>query len=844
MIRLPIHDLLPELRGALKEHPAVVLTAPPGSGKTTAVPPALLAEPWLDGQCIIMLEPRRLAARLTAHYMATQLGEAVGRTIGYRVRFENQVSKETRIEVVTEGVFVRRIQEDPALTGVGLVIFDEFHERSLLSDLALALCLDAAVGLREDLKILVMSATLDTGAVSRLLDKAPAIEGRGQCYPVTVDYLPLPAHADPEQNPGIIAAQTYDAVRHALIKTDGDLLVFLPGTGEIIRTQKLLGEEPAAGFTVLPLYGDLPLAAQAQAVAPPDPAGRRRVILATPIAETSITIEGVSTVIDSGWRRAPRFHPDSGLTRLALQRISKASAAQRTGRAGRVGPGRCYRLWNQATEHSLRPFDPPEILEADLAQFVLELARWGVNGPQALRWLDPPPAGHVAQARELLYNLDALDQQGRITPLGEKMARLPLHPRLAHLLLRGAAQGLHQLACDLAALLSERDILKERDRSADIDDRLQALTAYREQGAAAVRALGGDPGGCRRVDRVSHQLRKILGRGDKRKIEPLHAGELLAQAYPDRIAQQRPGQPQLYKLTSGRAVRLACHDRLSNHEYLAVAALDAGKAEGRIFLAAPLDKPALLADWAGHIEEHKIVAWDSATESVTAMRQHRLGALVLDAAPLPSPPREAVLHALLDGIRALGLAALPWSNTARALQARIESLRHWQPRDGWPEVSDAHLTETLADWLAPYLTGVRSREQLKKLDLAAILVNFMPWDKQQQLERQAPEHLTVPSGSRIRLHYTPEGAPPVLAVRLQELFGLAETPTVANGRVAVMLHLLSPARRPIQITQDLKGFWNNAYHEVRKELKGRYPKHHWPDDPWQAAPTARAKPRK
>ncbi|MEW6594270.1 MAG: ATP-dependent helicase HrpB [Thermodesulfobacteriota bacterium] len=843
MTTLPIHDILPELRTALTQQPAVVVAAPPGSGKTTVVPPALLDEPWLRGQKIIMLEPRRLAARLTASFMASQRGEAVGQAIGYRVRFEQQVSPATRVEVVTAGLFIRRLQEEPELSGVGLVIFDEFHERSLDLDLALALCLDASQ-LRDDLRLLVMSATLDTAAVSRLLNNAPVMEAHGRSYPVEVAYLPPPATFPLEPAPREIADQMATAVRKALREQPGDLLAFLPGTGEIIRTAELLASAPeAAGVAILPLHGDLPLGAQSQAVAP-DPGGRRRVILATPIAETSLTIEGISTVIDSGWRRAPRFQAESGLTRLTLQRISKASAAQRAGRAGRLGPGHCYRLWREEVGHGLREFDPPEILDADLAQLVLELARWGVSDPAALRWLDPPPAGHLAQARELLQGLDTVDDHGRITDLGRRMTMLPVHPRLAHLLLAGAAAGNGALACDLAALLSERDILKDRDRSADLDDRLHALNAFRKKGAAAVRALGGDPGGCRRVEQVSRQLRQLLPKVAVKIGSPMDPGSLVAAAYPDRIAQRRPGQPRHYKLATGRAAKLADHDRLALHEYLAVASLDAGKSEGRIFLAAPLDLAGLKEAMGTRIEIREEVAWDDAAGTVTALRQRRLGALVLESRPLAKPHPEAIQAAMVAGIARLGLEALPWSEAARGLQARIESLRRWQPEAEWPDLSDAHLAATVNDWLGPALTAIRSREQLGRLDLHAILLGLLPWEKQRSLDQLAPTHLTVPSGSRVRLQYHADGSAPVLAVRLQELFGLAETPTVADGRIPVVLHLLSPARRPIQITQDLKGFWNSAYHEVKKELKGRYPKHHWPDDPWVAQPTSRAKPRK
>jgi ATP-dependent helicase HrpB len=844
MIKLPIHEILPELQAQLASCEAVILSAPPGSGKTTVAPLALLAEPWLAGRTILMLEPRRLAARLAAAFMARHLGEEVGQTVGYRVRFESKVSPATRVEVITEGVFTRRLQADPELAGVGLVIFDEFHERSLQADLALTLCLDVMSGLRDDLKILIMSATLDTGAVSRLLDNAPVVMGEGQTYPVGVEY----GRGGQLVQPREIAKQVSASIHRALAEHPGDILAFLPGAAEIRYTQSLLsGALPPADIVIHALYGDLSLAAQNAAVQP-DRKGKRRIILATPIAETSITIEGIYTVVDSGWKRSPQFDPNSGLSRLITQRISRASATQRAGRAGRLGPGHCYRLWSLGEDHGLKPFDPPEILSADLSQLVLDLARWGVHEPDALRWLDSPPAGHFAQAQSVLLALGALDHQGRITPLGRKMAELPTHPRLGHMLLAAAEHGASGLACDLAALLSERDILKGRDRSADIEDRLHALAAFHNHGAAAARSLDADIDACRRVTQTSRQLRDHLpkvasNKGSEVAMLTVSAGELLALAFPDRIAQRRLEGHGQYKLTSGRGALLPAHDRLAAHEYLAVAELDAGRIEGRIFLAAPLAKEVLLALFAPRLEQEEKVYWEDQSASVKAQRLLRLDALILEATPLIKPSSEAVLAALLSGIRSLGLAALPWSDKARELQARLESMHFWQPEAGWPDVSDACLLQSLEQWLRPYLTGMRSAEQLRRLDLYAILCGMLDWQQQSRLEREAPTHLTVPSGSHVRLHYTP-GESPVLAVRLQEMFGLADTPKICNNRVPVLLHLLSPAQRPVQITQDLHGFWQGAYHEVKKELRGRYPKHHWPDDPWLAQPTRRIKSRK
>ena len=818
-----------------------MLSAPPGSGKTTVAPLALLAEPWLAGRTILMLEPRRLAARLAATFMARQLGEEVGQTVGYRVRFEAKVSRATRVEVVTEGVLTRRMQADPELAGIGLVIFDEFHERSLQADLALALCLDVMSGLRDDLKLLIMSATLDIGAVSRLLDNAPVVLGAGQSYPVGVEYCRVvqPFQAQPRE----IAKQVAATIHKALVEQPGDILAFLPGAAEIRFTQALLAPALSANeIAIHPLYGDLSLGAQTAAVQP-DREGRRRIILATPIAETSITIEGIHTVVDSGWKRSPQFDPNSGLSRLTTQRISHASATQRAGRAGRLGPGHCYRLWSMGEDHGLKPFDPPEILAADLSQLVLDLARWGVHTPEALRWLDPPPAGNFAQAQSVLLALGALNQQGRITPLGRKIAELPAHPRLGHMLLSAAQHGATDLACDLAALLSERDIIKGRERSADIEDRLHALTVFRNDGPAAAKALDADTDGCRRVIQTSRQLREHLPKPANNTATAATAGELLALAFPDRIAQRRAEGRGQYKLTSGRGAVLPAHDRLAAYEYLAVAELDAGKIEGRIFLAAPLAKESLLSFFPDRLQREEKVFWDEQSATVKSQRLMRLDELILEAAPLAKPSAEAVLGALLSGIRSLGLAALPWSDKARELQARLESMRLWLPEAGWPEVSDAYLLEDLEQWLAPYLSGMRSAEHLKKLDLFTILTARLDWQQQGRLDREAPTHLTVPSGSRVKLRYTP-GEPPVLAVRLQEMFGLADTPKVCNNTVPVLLHLLSPAQRPMQITQDLRGFWEGAYHEVKKELRGRYPKHHWPDDPWQAQPTSRIKPRK
>jgi ATP-dependent helicase HrpB len=832
---LPINGVLPALSEALAGSPAAVLSAPPGSGKTTIVPLELIRQDWLKGQSILLLEPRRLAARAAAMRMAELLGEPVGETVGYRVRFDSKVSQKTRIEVVTEGILTRRLQQDPALEGVGLVIFDEFHERSLQADLGLALCLDIQQGLREELRLLVMSATLATEAVAGLLGDAPVIRGEGQSYPVELCYLDAPPQ-------GRIPEIALKGVRRALAERQGDILVFLPGGGEIRRLGELLAPElERAGVDLCPLYGDLSREAQDWAIRP-HPDGRRRVVLATAIAETSLTIEGITTVVDAGWSRLPSFDPNSGLTRLETLRLSRAAADQRAGRAGRLGPGFCYRLWTPGEQERLRPHTPPEILDADLAPLALELAQWGVTDPADLGWLDSPPAGAFAQARELLQALDALDSRGRITHTGKRMVNRAVHPRLAHMLSVGAERGQGRLAADLAALVSERDLLPRipgQQRPVDIEERLRLLRLWRDKGRGAARSAGADVAACGRVEQASKQLRPR----DEGQGEVLSIGALLASAYPDRIAKRRGGDSYTYQLAIGRGARLPEGDLLGSSEYLVAAQLDAGKREGRIFLAASVTPQELRELLPGQIQHRTLVQWDSRSESVIARDEECLGALLLSQSPLETADPDALCRAMLEGIKQMGLDCLPWNEAARAWQARVGSLCHWQTEAGWPDVSDESLLETLEEWLSPWLDGITRRTHLQRLDLTTILRSRLEWQQQQLLDELAPSHIQVPSGSRKRLEYRP-GEPPVLAVRLQEMFGLAETPAVCHGQVPVMLHLLSPAQRPIQVTQDLRGFWERTYAEVKKELKGRYPKHHWPDDPWAAQPTARAKPRK
>ena len=820
--RLPVAEAVPRLAAALADAGAAVLEAPPGAGKTTLVPLLLLEELWLRGKRIVMLEPRRLAARAAARRMATMLGESVGETVGYRTRLDTKVGPHTRIEVVTEGILIRLLQDDPALEGVGLLIFDEFHERSLDGDLGLALALDARRALREDLRLLVMSATLDGAPVARLLGGAPEIASAGKMFPVPTRHLDRPP---PERIEHVVA----ETVRRALREESGSLLVFLPGIREIRRVERRLAESGLGPeIRLAPLFGDLAQAEQDAAIAPA-PAGTRKVVLATSIAETSLTIDGVRVVIDAGLMRRPRFDPRTGMTRLVTVRVSQAAAEQRRGRAGRLEPGICYRLWPEHEQALLQPFTPPEIFEADLAPLALELARWGVSDPAALPFLDPPPAAAYAQARTLLRELDALDAAGAITRHGRAMAAIGFHPRLAHMILKARERGHGALACDIAALLSERDIVKPGPAARDCDLRLR-LELLHERGAAAT------------IRAQAAQWRRQLGLKNER-IDPQAAGAVVALAYPDRIAQRRGGAVGSFRLASGSGAELAATDPLASQEFLAAAELDGDPRSAKIFLAAPISRDEIEDLFAEHIERIDSIAWDRREQAVLARRQERLGALMLSDAALPDPPREAVRAALLTGLRELGLDALPWTPEARGFRERVAFLRRVEgTTSDWPDLSDAALMESLETWLAPYLEGLTRRSQLERLDLLAALKALLPWELQRKLDTLAPTHVTVPSGSRIPIDYG-AGEVPVLAVRLQEMFGLAETPAVAGGRVPLLLHLLSPAGRPLQVTRDLHGFWSTSYRTVRAEMRGRYPKHPWPEDPLTEPPTRRAKRR-
>ncbi len=841
MISLPIDNVLPALRQALGQRHEVVLEAPPGAGKTTRVPLTLLNEPWLAGQRILMLEPRRLAARAAAERLASELGESVGETVGYRIRLDSKVGPRTRIEVVTEGILTRRLQEDPALDGVGLLIFDEFHERSLDADLALALSLNGRDLLRDEppLKIMLMSATLEGERLSALLGDAPVVSSEGRMYPVDVRW------GRPFQPGEFIEPRVVDTVHQALADEPGSLLVFLPGQAEIRRVHESLQASLGGRQDILlcPLHGELELSAQRAAIDAPAP-GVRKVVLATNIAETSLTIDGVRVVIDAGLARVPRFDPGSGMTRLDTQRISRASATQRAGRAGRLEPGVCYRLWSEAQHDQLAAYASAEILQADLAGLALQLTRWGVT-PGQLSWLDQPPAAAYAQAQDLLLRLGALKpgQLLSLTAHGQAMAELPAHPRIAHLLLRGQALGLAEMACDVAALLGERDIL--RGAGADLHSRLTLLSGE-------TRASRGGQGGVQRARQLARQYRGYLrGKALSAVPDPEHPrwlGALLALAYPDRVAQQRRAGGAEYRLANGRAALFGEVDALMKAPWLVVADLGSrqGQREERIYLAAEFDPALFDGVLAEQVERLDVLDWDEREGVLRAERQRKVGELILAREPLTGLDDDARARALLDLVRRKGLELLPWTPELRQWQARVALLRQLDLATGgdseWPDLSDAALLAGLEQWLQPYLGKVTRLSHFAQLDLSSIVRNLLPWPLPQRLDEWAPMHLSVPSGSSIRLDYSEH--PPILAVRLQELFGLAETPRIAQGRLQVKLHLLSPARRPVQVTQDLANFWRSTYSEVKKDLKGRYPKHYWPDDPLVAEATARAKPRK
>jgi ATP-dependent helicase HrpB len=840
---LPIDDVLPALHAALAERSVAVLEAPPGAGKTTRVPLALLEAPWLGAQRILLLEPRRLAARAAAHHMARTRGERVGDTVGYRVRGESRVGARTRLEVVTEGVLTRLLADDPTLDGVGAVLFDEFHERSLAADLGLALTLQTQRLLRPALRVLVMSATLDGDAVAQLIaddrGDAPVLRSDGRRFPVHTHHRP--------PRPGErLEPHVARVVREALVAHEGDVLAFLPGAREIRRTAALLADatDPrGTPVSVHALFGLMALGDQDAAIAPA-PAGTRKVVLATAIAETSLTIEGVRVVIDGGRARVPRFDPRVGLTRLDTVRVTRAGAEQRRGRAGRVAEGTCYRLWEAAEDAGLLPRARAEILDADLTPLALELADAGVADARSLAWLDVPSEAGLAAARELLAWLGALDPAGRITPHGRAMAALPVHPRFAHLLLRARAEGQATLGAAIAACTEERDVLRGTDGPPPADLRLRVELVLGVAESALGHQLAGATVDRDAVRQVREVARDLVARLDARwEPDPAAAagsGALLALAYPDRVARLRAATGARYQLRTGTGAALAPHDALAGSRWLAIAELDGGPPEYRVARAVPIDEATVRALFAADLSTRDDVTWDEGAERVRAMRRTRLGAIVLDEAPLREAPPLAVRAALLAALARRGVARLPWTPAAMRLRERLAFLHAHAP--AWPDVSDATLEATLPEWLGPALEGADRLSALDGERLAEALRGRLDWTQRAALDRLAPTHLDVPSGSRVALDYGDPQAP-VLAVKLQEVFGWTHTPTLLDGHVPVTLHLLSPARRPVQVTRDLAGFWREGYFAVRKELRGRYPRHPWPDDPLRAEPTRRTTPR-
>lgn len=820
MLKLPIIEVLPELKEVLRSGVNAVLIAAPGAGKTTQVPLALLEEPWLKGRRILMLEPRRLAARSAASYMASQLGEQVGETIGYRVRLDTRVSANTRVEVITEGVLTRMLQADPGLEDVGAVIFDEFHERSLQADLGLAFCLQSQAVLREDLRILVMSATLEAEPVAKLLKDAPLIISEGRSFPVNTHYLDRRIH-------GPIEAAVAKKIGEALGRHQGDILVFLPGAGEIRRVEAYVREQEwGKNIRIAPLYGNLPQQKQDEAIGPSH-RGERKVVLATSIAETSLTVEGVEVVIDSGLIRVPRFSPRTGMTRLETIQVTRSSADQRRGRAGRLGPGTCYRLWTEEEDRQLALSANPEILQSDLSQLALELAAWGVYDPAELAWMNPPPQGALSKARELLLHLGAIEEDGRMTAHGRSVAESGLHPRLAHMILKAIPAGLGGLACEIAGLLNERDLLRG---VIDVDFRLR-LEALDEGKAADLTVA-------KRILTEAGMWKRYFGISEGGEQPADACGVLLAFAYPDRIAQQRGAGS--YLLRNGRGAVLSQGQRLANSPFLAAAELDDQGTDSRILLASPVSLNDLTLYFGDEIEKESIVYWDRGVQAVRARSRERLGAIILKDIPLAHPDPEECLSAMLEGIAEQGLNLLPWTKTARQLQERLMFMHRNAP--GWPDLSDAGLLATLRDWLGPHLYGMKNQHDLKELNLANLLEGMLSWDQRRELEECVPSHITVPSGSKIPVDYS-DPTSPVLAVRLQEIFGWEDTPRIAGGKIPITLHLLSPARRPVQITRDLGSFWRTTYFEIKKDLKGRYPKHYWPDDPTNAIATNRTRPK-
>ncbi len=805
---LPIVEIIDEVKSNLSENNTLIVNAPPGAGKSTLLPLVLLDEPWLKDQKILMLEPRRLAARTIASRMSQMYEDEIGGTIGYRVRFDTRISDKTKIEVVTEGILTRMIQSDNALEGVGLVIFDEFHERSIHADVALALCREAQQVLRPDLKIMIMSATLDMPQLERLL-KAPSVVSKGRQYPVEVKY-----YGDLDLM--LLPEMTARAIVEATKKHEGDVLAFFPGKGEIRKCEELLKKQ-LKGFALHPLYGQLPQNKQFAAIMP-DKNGKRKVVLATSIAETSLTIEGIKIVVDTGYGRTSVFDPRSGLSRLTTIQISKDSADQRAGRAGRLSPGVCYRMWSLATHERLQENRLPEILNVDLSSLVLDMAQWGITNIQELTWLSPPPRGAVSSAKSLLEELGAL-KNGAITEQGKKIHALPCHPRIAHMLIEAADIDQIELATDIAALLEERDPMTRED-GIDINLRIETLRRFRGENRLGRKFS--------RIEKVAESYRRMFDiAASNDPFDPYETGLILTFGYPERIACARPGNNAQFQLANGKLAMAGHRDDLAHDPWLAVANLDARDGMGKIFLASPLNP----RDLAPLVKEQEVITWDTKHGGLIASLDLRIGNIVLQSKPLPDPDESRLVEAISAAIQKEGERLLDFNDDVSQLQNRILSLRKWNPQESWPDLSTETLLATNGEWLLPYLNQVKKNEDLKKLNLKEILTSSLSYDTQKQLEVLAPAKLKVPSGSSIELLYRADGEPPILSVRLQELFGMLETPTVNRGKNALLVHMLSPGFKPVQVTSDLTSFWSNTYFEVRKELKRRYPKHDWPEDP-------------
>ncbi|MEP2275536.1 MAG: ATP-dependent helicase HrpB [Reichenbachiella sp.] len=811
-IDLPITESVEEIRNNFTEHNTQIVNAPPGAGKSTLLPLTFLGQDWLNGQKILMLEPRRLAARTVAIRMAELLGEKVGQRVGYRIRFENKVSDQTQIEVLTEGILTRMIHSDNSLERVGVVIFDEFHERSIHADVALALCREAQQVLRPDLKILIMSATLDMPQLSSML-QCPVVKSEGRQYPVDIKYV-----GDTDMT--LLPELTARVIKQAVKENEGDVLAFFPGQGEIRKCEEILRSR-LKGFAIHPLYGQLPHGKQMAAIMP-DRNGKRKVVLATSIAETSLTIEGIKIVVDTGFGRTSKFDPKSGLSRLHTIQISKDSADQRAGRAGRLSAGACYRMWSKATQDRLELHASPEILEVDLSALALDLAKWGILDPNQLTWLTPPPSGTMQRAQASLHELHALNN-GKITSHGERMHSLPCHPRIAHMLIEAEDQVLLPLATDIAALIEERDPLGP-ESGIDINERIIVLRRLRGESRLSRKFS--------RIEKIAESYRRMfqMAEVDNSPVDPYETGLLLAQAYPERIAFARPGNNAQFKLSNGKIAMAGHRDDLAHESWLAIAHMDARDGMGKIFMASPLNPK----DLAPMVKSMEVIKWDTKDGGLIANKELRIGSIVLQSVPLPDPDPEHLEQAICDAVKSEGQHLLNWDKEVIQWQNRILSLRRWSPQANWPDVSQAYLLSTNEEWLKPYLNKIKKPEDLKKIDLKEVLHYHLPIEQQGLLDQLAPEKVEVPSGSNIKIEYFQDGAPPVLAVRLQELFGLLETPKVNNGTTSLLMHLLSPGFKPVQVTSDLKSFWSDAYFEVRKELKRRYPKHAWPENPLEA----------